>query len=99
MLMPSSTTCVELVVEPVPTQAVVHTSMPTTRISPQFHIQTWTSMMANATLAVETLRTTRMSTKYEMISCPSVYFNLSFIAQCGLLLSWCYKSERCHDGR
>lgn len=66
-LMQSSTTCVERVVELVPTRAVVHISMPTTRTSPQFHTQTWTSMMANATLAVETSRTTRMSTRYEMI--------------------------------
>lgn len=98
-LMQSSTTCVERVVELVPTQAVVHISMPTTRTSPQFHTQTWTSMMANATLAVETSRTTRMSTKYEMIWCLSVHLNLWFIVQCDLLLSWCYESEHCNDGR
>lgn len=67
MLMQSLTTCVELVVDLVPTQAVVHISMPTTRTSPLFHTQTWTSMTANATLAVETLRTTRMSIKYSII--------------------------------
>ncbi len=75
MLMQSSTTCVEQVVEPVPTQVVVHILMPTRRTSPQFLTPTWTSMTANATLAVETLRTTRISIKYEMILCQSVHFN------------------------
>lgn len=75
MLMQSSTTCVEQVVEPVPTQVVVHISMPTGRTSPQFLTLTWTSMTANATLAVETLKTTRISIKYEMILCQSVHFN------------------------
>lgn len=98
-LMQSSTTCVERVVDLVPTQAVDHISMPTARTSPQFHTHTWTSMMANATPAVETLRTTRISIKYEMIWCLSAYFNLWFVVHCGLLSSWCYISERCDDCR
>ncbi len=86
MLMQSSTTCVEQVVEPVPTQVVVHILMPTRRTSPQFLTLTWTSMMANATLAVETLRTIRISIKYDDIMSKCSFQLLIYCAEWTLVV-------------